>query len=905
MPDLRERIQSALGSHYTIERELGGGGMSRVFVAEEVRFGRKVVIKVLTHELAQGLSAERFEREIKLAAQLQQANIVPVLGAGEIASGDDADDRTPLPYYTMPFVDGESLRARLATGPIPFGKSVAILRDVARALAYAHSHGVAHRDIKPENVLLSGGAAVVTDFGIAKALSASKTQAPGGTLTVVGTSLGTPAYMAPEQAVGDHVDERADIYSWGVLAYELLAGAHPFAGKTTAQQLIAAHIAEQPRSLKEVDPGMSPLLADLVARCLDKDPGKRPQSASEILQVLEEPALMVSGANPVVSRSGSASSGKRTLRNAGAVVVGLLVIGAAFVGRGRIASLLHASSSAGSDSAAIAADSGELRMAVLPFENLGDSSDAYFADGMTDAVRGKLTAMHNLEVIARASSEEYRDSRKTPRQIASELGVHYLLTATVRWAKQADGSSRVQVSPELVELGDGVARSRWQQAFDAPLTDVFKVQSDIAGQVAQALDVALGSSDRQQLAERPTQDLAAYDDYLKGEAIEGTDNLSLRRAAALYARAVSRDSTFGLGWARLAYTEAFAAGNGMTDVASKAAVDHALAMAQLYAPHAPETYNARAVYYLDLTRDIDVAIAVIQEGVARYPGNPDLIRKLGIAQTAAGQLDKGLANMQRAVAMDPQSLRPLRALGQALIFMHRSSEAVGMSRRAIAIAPGDMTSINNAVMAHVVGGDLPGARAVIADAPATVDRIRLFVFTAMFEDMYWVLTPAQQDSLITAPASAFDADGDQGARALVYAEIYHQRGDLIRTRAWADTASALLGAGSRSNPADEQLPALHGIALALAGHYPDAITSAERGVAMARKLADRTTVAYDQDLLARIYILSGDQQKALDIIEPLLSAYYSLSPGWMAIDPAFIPLKGNPRFERLIKGVAR
>ena len=217
-----ERLTAALADRYRIERELGGGGMSRVFLAEETALGRQVVIKVVAQELAEGLSAERFSREMKLAARLQQANIVPVLSAG-VADG--------VPYYTMPFVKGESLRARIAGGaPVGLAESVSILRDVARALAYAHSEGIVHRDIKPENVLLSHGTAVVTDFGIAKALTASRTQdgAASATLTQAGGSIGTPAYMAPEQAVGDAVDYRTDLYAWGVLAYELLSGAHPF-----------------------------------------------------------------------------------------------------------------------------------------------------------------------------------------------------------------------------------------------------------------------------------------------------------------------------------------------------------------------------------------------------------------------------------------------------------------------------------------------------------------------------------------------------------------------------------------------------------------------------------------------------------------------------------------------------
>ena len=219
MTDLRTQLQATLGAAYTLERELGGGGMSRVFVARDESLDRDVVVKVLSPELSATLSAERFTREIKLAAALQEPHIVPVLTAGTTSEG--------LPYYTMPFVRGDSLRARLLAGPVPLTDALGILRNIAQALAYAHKRGIVHRDIKPENVLLSSGTAVVTDFGIAKALSASKTQAPGGTLTSVGTSIGTPAYMAPEEAVGDvNTDHHADLYAWGVVAYEVLSGAH-------------------------------------------------------------------------------------------------------------------------------------------------------------------------------------------------------------------------------------------------------------------------------------------------------------------------------------------------------------------------------------------------------------------------------------------------------------------------------------------------------------------------------------------------------------------------------------------------------------------------------------------------------------------------------------------------------
>ena len=291
---LRELLEQSLSSTYRVERELGGGGMARVFLAEERALGRQVVVKVLAPELAHALSVGRFAREVKLSARLQHPNIVPVLASGAV--GD-------VPYYTMPFIKGESLRARLgrlgAGERVPVGEALDILRDVVRALAYAHSAGVVHRDIKPDNVLLSYDAAVVADFGIAKAVQAARTEsaATGSTaFTQAGIALGTPAYMAPEQAAGDAgVDHRVDVYAWGILAYELLAGVHPFADKHSVHALVLAHLTEQPRQLEELAPHVPAAISTLVMRCLAKDPAGRPQSAREIADTLPTALSVASG----------------------------------------------------------------------------------------------------------------------------------------------------------------------------------------------------------------------------------------------------------------------------------------------------------------------------------------------------------------------------------------------------------------------------------------------------------------------------------------------------------------------------------------------------------------------------------------------------------------------------------
>src|SRR2546423_5721889 len=283
MPDIREQIQKTLGDNYRVERELAGAGMSRVFVAQDVALGRSVVVKVLHPEMAAAVSIERFRREIRVSARLQHPHIVPVLAAGE-AGG--------LPYFTMPYIEGKSLRAELASGvELPLRTVILLLREIASALAYYHAHGVVHRDIKTENILISDGAAMVTDFGVAKAIEASAL-AKSGALTTAGIALGTPAYMAPEQIAGDEsTDARADIYAFGVVAYELIAGAPPFTGDS-AQALIAAHMTTQPEPIDRRRAGIPAALSALVMSCLEKSTARRPQTAAEVADRL---GAMLSG----------------------------------------------------------------------------------------------------------------------------------------------------------------------------------------------------------------------------------------------------------------------------------------------------------------------------------------------------------------------------------------------------------------------------------------------------------------------------------------------------------------------------------------------------------------------------------------------------------------------------------
>ena len=516
---LLEQLQQSLGSAYTIDRELGGGGMSRVFLATENRLNRKVVVKVLSPDLAASVSAERFEREIQLAAQLQQANIVPLLATG---------DTNGLPYFTMPFVEGESLRAEMAAhGSLSITECVSILRDVARALSYAHAVGVVHRDIKPDNVLLSHGAAVVTDFGIAKALSDSRSATGSSNLTQTGTSLGSPAYMAPEQVAGDpNVDHRADLYALGCMGYELLAGQPPFTAETP-QRVFAAHLTEKPRPLATVRPEVPRALAAIIMRCLEKEPADRPASAAEILTALESVSTSDSKTTRAPMREAFTPTSRR-IAIVAAVVLFIVAAGAAAT---------KVFSRAGKPTA-------DRSVAVLPLANLsGDKANDYFGEGLAEEITGAL-ANAGLRVVGRSSALALSAKGMSAREIARQLHVGNLLQGSV----QRSGD-RVRISVSLISAPDESVL--WNETYDRAITDVFAVQDEIARAVAGELKIKLAAGQR--LRQVDTQNPEAHAAYLQALYLWNRRNApGLRKAIGLFAEAVRLDPTYAQAYGGMA-----------------------------------------------------------------------------------------------------------------------------------------------------------------------------------------------------------------------------------------------------------------------------------------------------------------------------------------------------------------
>ena len=624
--DIRTQLQATLGAAYTVERELGGGGMSRVFVATDTRLARRVVVKVLSPDLVASVSADRFEREIRLAARLQHPHIVPLLSAGDVGG---------IPYYTMPFVEGASLRDRLAVGTLAPAEAQSILRDVARALAYAHRQGIVHRDIKPENVLLAEGVAMVADFGVARALSAATTLA-GDVLTQVGMQIGTPAYMAPEQAAGDpDVDFRADLYAFGVMAYELLAGQHPFAGKRNMHALVAAHLTEQPKPLATHAGDVATPLSTIVMQCLGKDPAERPDSASAIVRALETVSTPnAASAAPVTPPATKAIPG----------------------------------------------------IAVLPFTNMsGDPENEYFSDGITDDLIGALTSLKGLKVAARTSSFAFKGRNVELANVGSTLGVRTVLQGSVRRA-----GNRVRVTVQLMNATEGM--QLWSERYDRNLDDIFAIQDEIVRGIVDQLKATLGLEQAvpAQLVAPQTDDLEAYQLYLRGrEAAYLRSPASLRRAIEYFRQALGRDPNYAR--AHLGLAEAHI-GLGVYQyiptIEANDVATSALQAAERLRPDLALVHVLAGQLKLYLRSDWHEAGPDFERALAIDPNEPLAHAYIAFLNGMLGNLEASKAASLRAVSLDPLSVfvRAVSVMGFPVVGIPGADSAAALEAHEAALA---------------------------------------------------------------------------------------------------------------------------------------------------------------------------------------------------------------------------
>ncbi len=620
MTDVLDRLRKALADRYAIERELGRGGMATVYLAEDLKHHRHVAIKVLDPELARALGSDRFLREVEVTANLNHPHILPLHDSGE-AGG--------FLFYVMPYVEGETLRDRMSReGQLPLEDALEVTREVAAALSYAHSHDVIHRDIKPENILLSAGEAVVADFGIARAI----TEAGGDHLTDTGISIGTPAYMSPEQASGEQqLDGRSDIYSLGCVLYEMLAGEPPYTGPT-AQAVLAKKLSEVTPRVSVVREMMPESLDRAVVKALAKAPADRFTTAAQLAEALSVKQM---------SRPAPTHGGRKAIMSALASIgVVAVVVVVALIAWPRDLP-----------------PEGPPRLVVLPFENLGAQEDEYFADGMTEAIRARIANMAGLQVISRTSAVQYKSTTKTPEQIGDELSVGYILDGTVQRERPGDPTSRVRIIPQLIDVSDDA--SVWARTFDENMTELFQVQSDIAEQVANALEVTVLGVEREAMLARPTDNQEAYDAYLRGLAHSRHLTLESQDSAMAYLElAVELDPDFALAHAALSrvYEEQSATFEGSEEWTRRAfaAAERALeldsGLAEGYAARGDVLWSALFGF------DHEGSARDLKRALALNPNLSDAHDDLAGIYSHVGLLERALEETLLAQALDPLSV---------------------------------------------------------------------------------------------------------------------------------------------------------------------------------------------------------------------------------------------------------
>ncbi len=875
---------------YRILQKLGEGGMGVVYKAEDTNLDRVVALKFLPEKLtATEEDQARFVQEAKAAATLNHPNVCTI---------HDIKEQEGRRFIVMEYVEGTTMRARVLGSGIGVREAVDFAVQIAEALQEAHGRGIVHRDIKSENIMINTRSQVkVMDFGLAKLRGSMR-------LTKSSSTIGTLGYMAPEQIQGEQVDARSDVFSFGVVLYEMLTGRMPFRGEHDAAMMYSI-LNEEPEPLQNHLPDASPELMHILSRALEKDPSERYQSAGDMaidLRRLRKDTGRVSrvgvsraSQEPPAAGRGEAGRhpGSRADLRWNILIGAALVVVVAVVGW----MLLFGPSAGGPSTGAP-----ERKMlVVLPFQNLGDSEMDYFADGITEEITSRLAGLSGLGVIGRSSAIQYKNTSKSLKDIGEELGVTYVLEGTVRWERSPDGERRVRVNPQLIKVED--ATQVWAQPYEAVLSGVFELQSEIASKVARALDVTLLASEQQELEDVRKRNPEAYDLYLRANTYSdrGYAREDWAIAQDLYARAVGLDPTFAQAYARAArlHSDMYWFHYDRTEERLELARRAAQRAIELDPAH-PDGYEAMGWYYYHGLLEYESALEQFDEALRRRPQSAQVIYGIAAVRRRQGKFQEALESFEKACDIDPRDPTLLFNTGETHFLMRHFDDAVRYFDRAIILSPD--WGLSYGYKAEAVlrrDGDVAAARGIVVGTSA-VSEVR-FAFSLATFDIYERRYENALKSLEKASHPTSESQFYYTPSHLVRAMVYGEMGNSRMERLYYDSARISLETDLARHPNDPRMLVSLGIAHAGLGQKEEAIRYGERAVALLPMSREAYRGAYLVEGLARIHTMIGNHEAALERLELLLSVPSQLSPALLRIDPAWDELRENARFKVLAR----
>ncbi len=879
-------------SHYRITAKLGSGGMGEVYRAEDSKLGRSVALKVLPEEMASDEDRlSRFRREARIVAGLNHPNIVT------LHSVDEADG---LHFLTMELVEGKTLGELTPPDGFSLERVLELAIPIIDAVAGAHARGVVHRDLKPGNVMVTDedGRVKVLDFGLAKPIAATADGELSGveTLSVAGGGLviGTPFYMSPEQARGQEADARSDIFAFGVMLFEMATGQRPFKGANSVE-LLSAVLKDEPPQVTEIRPDLPIHLTRVIRRCLAKDPDDRYQTARDVVDELRELQLEVTSgfARAPISRTGAPGRvpGRATRMRMFAAVSAVVAIAAVLV-------VVFGSW----DRETLPDGRLERRVvAVLPFENLGSEDDEYFADGITDEITSRLAVIKGLSVISRTSARIYKGTRKPASEIGEELGANFILEGTIRWDRSGE-PDRVRITPRLIQVTDDT--QLWSDTYEREIMQIFSVQTDIAEQIAAALDVTLVAKEREALTARPTDSIDAYQAYLRGMkqlVSPGFGREAFTLGVQMFERAVTLDPGFALSYARLSsmHSRMYHYGFDRTDQRLELARQTVRRALELQ-PDLAEAHLALGQYHYWCERDYAAALDALHSAEELAPSNSEVWLTKAYVKRRQGDFEAAIKLFERDSELSPLDPNATVGLGETLGTLRRYPEAEKAFKRGIALAPEDPYPYTELALLYLRWrGDSAAARSVLDEMPPvnSTEGCRVGFLAELLDRRY----EAALDRLEGCPQPVLQAGIFSIPTALLEGMTLELMDEPDRARAAFERSRVILEERLARDASDHRTHSALGLTYASLGRSGEAIRHGLRAVELypvSRDALEAPGLIID---LALIYTIVGDADAAIEQLERVLSIQSIFSASWLERDPLWDPLRSDRKFDELLE----